>query len=139
GPGGGGDGGAGTVDASLDAGVECPAPAAGELGVTCVDNDECNSEGSANDGRCLGGESNPFRGVTWPSDGFCTRICDPDAPDNCGADSICMEQEGFPNGLCMPLCCEGIGCAATFACNTRPFGTIEAAMNVCIPGDQAAT
>jgi hypothetical protein len=138
GPGGGGGNDAGgPADAGLDAGIECPQPAAAAPGAACAANEDCDSTEGAGDGRCLGTD-NPFRGFDWPEAGFCARICEADA-DDCGAGTSCVEQEGATNALCLPVCCEGVACWDGAACSSRLLGVDAVDTSVCVPGSQPAT
>lgn len=125
--GGGGDGG---PDASA---IQCDAPATGAPGSACSDDTECDSSDGAADGRCLRGEK---RNLLFPDSGYCVRICGESATD-CGEGTVCVAQASFPNPICMAACCEGVACAAGYACSTAIAGE-EIAGAACLPGDQSA-
>src|SRR4029079_2259549 len=108
-------GGGGGGDAGPDAStIQCDAPATGAPGSACGDDTECDSSEGAADGRCLIGDK---RNADFPDTGYCVRICAENATD-CGEGTVCIAQADFPNNLCVAACCEGVACAAGFACST---------------------
>ncbi len=128
------------ADASPPDAMNCPAPAAGDVGGACADDGDCTAANSI----CVD------EGENFPAVGYCVNECMSDT--DCATGSSCVDiiepspfaalntaGGGPPDKLCMPNCCANDTCGDGLLCSNVLAVTIPLDKNACLPGDIAAT
>jgi len=130
------------ADAGIPDAMNCPAPAAGQVGGTCTMDSDCTGTNPI----CVDEEEQ------FPSEGFCTFACTLDA--ECGAGASCVDiieggggafaalnqhGGGPPDKICLPDCCAGDRCSDGQLCLSVLASQIPLEKNACVPGNGNAS